>query len=285
MMWHMGLGLPWCWKLGPSNASERHHVKEMLEFGHFLSNTLFVGDAGFVGYEFWKAITDRGHHLLVRVGANVNLLTELGTLQRDGKNIVYCWPQATMNANEVPLRLRLVKCKIGKNDMVWLLTSVLDKRELSNQEMARLYERRWGVELQFRALKQTFDRRKVRCRNAERVLVEIEWSIFGMAAVELMALKEQMENRDARPEKLSFSQALTVIRHSLNNLTNCPAFLDDLHSGLRRALIDSYERKKLKSGRYKPKRKNKPSCGEPIVECATSEQKRRHYEIELQNAA
>jgi len=285
MMWHMGLGLPWCWKLGPSNASERHHVKEMLGNCHFLEDTLFVADAGFVGYEFWKAITDRGHHFVVRVSANVNLLTGLCTPQGGGKDIVYCWPQTTMNANEAPLRLRLVKCKIGKNENVWLLTSVLDKRELSNTEMVQLYERRWGVELQFRTLKQTFDRRKVRCRCSERVLVEIEWSIFGMAAVELMAIKEQMKNPDARPEKLSFSKALTALRHSLNNLTDCPEFLEDLHSGLRGALIDSYDRRKLKSGRYKPKRKNKPSCGEPIIELATTHQKERLREIELQNAA
>jgi hypothetical protein len=102
MMWHMGLGLPWCWKLGPSNASERNHVKEMLEIGHFFADTLFVGDAGFVGYDFWRAITDRGHHFMVRVGANVNLLTGLCTQQRDGKEIVYCWPHTTMNANDAP---------------------------------------------------------------------------------------------------------------------------------------------------------------------------------------
>jgi hypothetical protein len=285
MMWHMGLGLPWCWKLGPSNASERNHVKEMLENGHFLLNTLFVGDAGFVGYEFWRAIIDAGHHFMVRVGANVNLLTGLCTVERDGKDIVYCWPQTTMNANKPPLRLRLVKCKIGKNEKVWLLTSVLNRRDLSNKAMAKLYKRRWGVELQFRALKQTFDRRKVRCRCPERVLTEIEWSIFGMAAVELMALKEQMKDADARPEKLSFSQALTALRHSLNNLTDRPEFLNDLYTGLRRAIIDSYERKRLKSGRYKPKRKNKPSCGEPKTELATAYQRQRHREISLQNAA
>lgn len=285
MMWHMGLGLPWCWKLGASNASERHHVKEMLETGHFLADTLFVGDAGFVGYEFWQAITDRGHHFIVRVGANVNLLTGLCMHKGEGKDIVYCWPQATMNSNEAPLRLRLVKCKIGKNEKVWLLTSVLNKRELSNKEMIKLYERRWGVELQFRALKQTFDRRKVRCRCPERVLVEIEWSIFGMAVVELMAIKEQMKDAEPRPEKLSFSQALTAVRHSLNNLKDCPVFLDDLRTALRRALIDNYDRKKKKSSRHKPQQKSKPSCGEPIIQLATKHQRQRHREIELQNAA
>ena len=66
LMWHIGLGVPWCWKLGPSNSSERQHVMDMIRSGHFLKNTLFVGDAGFVGYEFWKLIIEQGHHFLVR---------------------------------------------------------------------------------------------------------------------------------------------------------------------------------------------------------------------------
>ena len=31
MMWHMNLRLPWTWRLGPSNSSERGHVIEMLQ--------------------------------------------------------------------------------------------------------------------------------------------------------------------------------------------------------------------------------------------------------------
>ena len=49
-MWHMGLRLPWTWRLGPSNSSERDHVREMLKQEAFPENTLFCGDAGFIGY-------------------------------------------------------------------------------------------------------------------------------------------------------------------------------------------------------------------------------------------
>jgi Transposase DDE domain len=285
MMWHVGLKMPWCWKTGPSNETERAHVKYMLEIGHFLLNTLFVGDAGFVGHEFWKKIIDCNHDFLVRVGANVNLLTGLCEYQGDGKDIVYCWPETAMHKKQSPLRLRLVKCKIGKNEKVWLLTSVLDKQALTNKDMVRIYKERWGVEIQFRALKQTFNRRKLRCRSPERVLAEIEWSVFGMAAAELMALKEQLKNVEACPEKLSFAQALTVIRHSLNNLTDRPDFMSDFRSGLRNSLIDSYDRKKLKEGRYKPTRKKPPTCGEPKVRTAMLEEIRLRQKIDLQNAA
>lgn len=285
LLWHMGLGLPWCWKVGASNASERDHVKEMVTESDFPDKTLFVGDAGFVGYMLWKLIIDLGYDFVVRVGANVDLLNDLCPNRREGKEIVYCWPKSSMTANLPPLRLRLVKCKVGKNEKVWLLTSVLDKSQLKRKDLVLLYERRWGIEIQFRALKQTFDRRKLRCRNAQRVLVEIEWSIFGMAAIELMALKEQMKMPKARPDKLSFAQSLTVVRHALNNLTDRPDFMADMRRGLRDALIDDYDRKKLKAGRYKPKQKHPPSCGEPNVTTASRELRKKHREMAMQNAA
>ena len=43
MMWHMGLRLPWTWRLGPSNSSERGHVQEMLNDEEFPDDTLFCG--------------------------------------------------------------------------------------------------------------------------------------------------------------------------------------------------------------------------------------------------
>jgi hypothetical protein len=71
LLWHMGLGMPWSWKTGPSASSERGHFLEMLTTLVFPEKTLFCGDAGFVGYELWKTIQDAGHHFLIRVGANV----------------------------------------------------------------------------------------------------------------------------------------------------------------------------------------------------------------------
>ena len=288
MLWHVGLGVAWSWKLGPSNASERTHVKEMIQSGDFPGKTLFVGDAGFVGYDLWKLISDQGHNFLVRVGGNVNLLKGLcdhthSQHSRDGRDIVYCWPES-MRTTLPPLRLRLVKCRIGNNKNVWLLTSVLDEKNLSKEDMVTLYQKRWGIELEFRALKQTFNRRKLRCRSSERVLVEIEWSIFGMAVIELMALKELLP-KAVPPEKLSFAQSLTALRHSLNNLKDRPEFLDDFQTMLGHALIDDYERKKLKQGRYKPTRKKKKPCGEPNIEIASKEHRRLLDNLELQNAA
>ena len=107
MLWHMGLRLPWMWRLGPSNSSERAHVMEMLDAGGFPKNTLFCGDAGFVGYPLWSQLVASGRHFLVRVGANVRLLTDGAdyTIAREGR--VLCWPKMARRSGQAPLRLRL----------------------------------------------------------------------------------------------------------------------------------------------------------------------------------
>ena len=284
MMWHIGLGMPWCWKLGPSNASERQHVKDLIRTGHFLKNTLFVGDAGFVGYEFWKLILDQKHDFLVRVGGNVRLLESLGFYTKQKKGIVYCWPNAAMSKKQQPLVLRLVKCRIGRKQ-VHLLTSVLDESKLGCKEIKKLYERRWGVELEFRALKQTFERRKLRSRKSERALVEMEWSIFGMAVIELFALKEQLRATPRKRRPLSFSKSLRAVRQSLKHLRDRPEHVSDLTTLLQAALVDDYERRGPKAARYHPAKKDKPSCGSPHVTRATAKHRQQLKHLDLQNAA
>lgn len=221
-MWHIGLGVPWCWKLGPSDSSERQHVRDMIRTSHFLKNTLFVGDAGFVGYEFWKEIIDKKYQFLVRVGANVRLLENLGYCKKQKKGIVYCWPNAAMAKDQEPLVLRLIKVRLGGKKTAYLLTSVLDEQALTTKEALSLYEQRWGVELEFRALKQTFERRTLRSRKSERALVEMEWSLFGMLVIELFALHEQLQAKRADPKALSFAESLRACVVRFNIFTTVP---------------------------------------------------------------
>jgi len=139
MLWHMGLRLPWDWRLGPSDASERDHVMAMITQGSFPTKTLLCGDAGFVGYRLWSCIQRADLHFLVRVGANVNLLSEQAQCQfaKLGKErLVLCWPKEALRTDQPPLRLRLVRVRVGKT-LMWLLTNVLDRRQLTQQMMVR----------------------------------------------------------------------------------------------------------------------------------------------------
>ena len=54
LLWHMGLRLPWSWKLGPSNSSERAHFQDMLATQTFPENTLFCGGRRFRWLRFME---------------------------------------------------------------------------------------------------------------------------------------------------------------------------------------------------------------------------------------
>ncbi len=290
LMWHMGLRLPWAWRLGPSNASERAHVSDMVASGEFPENTLFCGDAGFVGYDFWKQMRDRGCHFLVRVGANVSLLAETTKYERLNDSCVLCWPQTMIKAQQAPLRLRLVKVRIGKTK-VFMLTSVLDAAHLTPQQIVKLYKLRWGVEVEFRGLKQTLDRSKLRCRNDRRVLAELDWSIMAMAVAELFALKVQLSKRRNGPRKekggdparRSLANTMRAIRYCLRALNDVTPTGKDLDTLLGEAITDGYQRKSSKKARYRPPNPDKKPLGEPSIRKLTNEErhKLRHTEKPL----
>jgi hypothetical protein len=281
LLWHVGLRLPWAWRLGPSNSSERGHAMDMIQNEDFPRKTLFCGDAGFVGYDFWKSILDRGNQFLVRVGANVHLLTQSVRYHRVGESQVLCWPKDKMQKGCPPLRLRLVKIRVGKTKM-FLLTSVLQPRRLSREQVARCYQLRWGVEVEFRGLKQTLDRAKLRCRNDARAHVEMHWSMLGMAMAELLALKEQLQprartkrRRAPDPNRRSLAQTMRALRTCLREIDDVPKAGEDLISQLAQALIDDYQRTSSKKARYRPPNPDKKPLGAPSINKLDGEQRKK----------
>jgi len=270
LIWHMGLKMPWTWKTGASTSSERHHLMDMLKTENFPENTLFCGDAGFVGYDFWNAILDNGHHFLVRVGANVRLLKNLGyARERDG--IVYVWPDAAARRKQPPLVLRLIQIQNERGTMS-LVTSVLNERKLSNAKVAQLYSMRWGIELQFRSFKQTFGRRELHSRTSECSSVEMDWSLVGLWMIQLFAVKEQIKV-DRPPEHSSVSLSLAIIQETMDMYHEEATDGRALSRQLSGAVKDDYTRTSRKTARYQPSSKDKPSAKQPIVRKATAKQK------------
>ena len=272
MIWHVGLSLPWSWKIGPSYSSERTHVLEMLKEQTFPENTLFCGDAGFVGYDFWRAIRSCDHHFLVRVGANVRLLKRLGYI-REYEGIVYCWPDAASKKQQLPLVLRLLHFQDRRGD-VYLVTSVLDKNALTDRQASDIYRRRWGIEVQFRSLKQTFHRSKLRSRSPECAELELHWSLLGLWMIQLLALKERTKFGDP-DEQTSVATAIRIIHNMMNNHSTVRRNQDSLSARLTEAVTDDYERHSKKKSRNYPRRKEEPSAGKPIVKAASATHKHK----------
>jgi hypothetical protein len=276
LIWHVGLRLPWCWKLGPSYASERDHVQVLLKEQRFPQDTLFCADAGFVGYEFWQAILQEGHSFLIRVGGNVRLLKHLGVVRQRG-DLVFYWPDEAMKKQRPPLVLRLLCFHDGRGE-VYLVTNVLDEEALTLEQAGRIYRRRWGIELQFRALKQTYGRAKLRARTPEIAEVELHWSLLGLTLLQLLAIKEQTQLGEPA-EKTSLAAVLRIIRAMMAAQSEKRAASDSLAKRLQAATTDSYQRNSKKQSRNYPRRKEEPWTGPPVVLRATAEQREQARKI------
>jgi hypothetical protein len=111
LLWHVGSGLPWAWRTGPSGASERDHLVAMVP--ELPAHALIAADAGFVGYALWQALLSAGHHFVIRVGANVHLVRQLGWT-REHAQVVDVWPAQAARKHPPPLVVRLVVVQDGK---------------------------------------------------------------------------------------------------------------------------------------------------------------------------
>lgn len=277
-MFHVGTGLPWDWRLGPSDSSERDHLRQMI--AALPAGALITADAGFVGYETWKAILDSGRHLLIRVGANVRLLRKLGYVE-EKKGLVSLWPDRQAKRKQPPLVLRLVVARGGRHP-VYLVTSVLDETTLSDSQVAEIYALRWGIELFYRHFKQTFERRKLRSHCAANAELEATWSLLGLWAMMLHAQVILM-GTGVPPKRISVAGVLLGYRSALREYKSPPDPGESLYEMVGKAVIDPYKRAN-KSSRDYPRKNQEPPTGAPKVRNATKAQINAAKEIRDQLA-
>jgi len=266
MMFHLGTGLPWDWRIGPSDSSERAHMLQMLS--SLPPAALVTADAGFVGYDYLNAIQESRRSLLIRVGSNVRLLKKLGTF-KESNNRVYLWPQKKANKGQKPLVLRLVVAHTGKHP-IYLVTSVLSEQRLSDAQVLKIYAKRWRLEVHYRHFKQTYGKRKLRSHNSENARVELEWSLLGLSAMLLYALVE-IRRTGAKPEKLSCAETWREIRNTMNDYLHVTPPGKRLRQRLQFAVTDDYIRGDKTSRDYCRKKQEQPP-GAPHISFATKSQ-------------
>src|ERR1019366_1255765 len=143
--------LLWSWRLGKGTDSEHDHLRSLL--GTLPTRALIVADAFYQGYDLYAAILAAQGSFLVRLSSRSRLYTaDHVPLDRFRQTLVYFWPEKAQSQEQPPLQLRVVRVR-GKKTDVWLLTNVLDPRELNHRQIAQLYRWRWRNEGLFRYYK------------------------------------------------------------------------------------------------------------------------------------
>ncbi len=273
---HVGTGLPWDFRLGPGTDSERRHLDDMLSA--LPAQSLLMADAGFVSFDLCTWLCSKGYFFLLRVGANIRLLTSLGWEHEVDGQTVYLWSQA--RRNKPPLVLRLIKiCNAGKLP-VYLLTNILDKEKLSDETAGILYRLRWGIEVYYRTDKQTFAHRRLLSHSPHAALLERNWGVLGLWVLQLIAIRA-VRTAGASPTDWSPAQARDVIRramrHALGNAPNRDG--KTLRQQLGMALRDKSTRRGPKETRTWPRKKEQRPPNPPKFQVATRFERQRAQQL------
>lgn len=269
---HIGTGLPWDFRLGPGTDSERRHLDDML--ASLPPRSLLTADAGFLSFALCRWLFSQGHSFLLRVGANVHLLTKLGwTVERKGRT-VYLWPKSQRHLP--PFVLRLIVVQDADRRPVYLVTNVLDETVLSDADAAELYRLRWELELYYRSMKQTLGHAKLRSRTPTTSLAEQTWNVLASWVLQLLAARELIAAGRC-PASWSAAKARDrarrLMRRALTDDT-CPRD-KTFRSTLRTATRDTYRRTGPKTTRHWPRKKEQHPPGPPNLHAATDKERQQ----------
>jgi len=268
-LYHLRLGLPWALRVGPGTDSERAHLRDMAD--ELPAGSLLVADAGFVGYDLCRGLLAGKQHFLLRVGGNIHLLSELGYAWEIRGRTVYLWPVDQQNQKQPPLELRLIVLQDERKQPVYLLTSVLDPDQLTDQEASELYALRWGIEVFYRTTKQTMERHTLRSRTPENCYLELTWAVLGVWLLELMTIR-QLVGTGHDPREASPAQARTLVRRVMRNEKPCRRTRRAFCRLLVDCRQDGYVREGPKASRNYPRKKRQKPPEPPIIKPPTEKQ-------------
>jgi DDE family transposase len=177
---HLPTGVPWSWRLGKATSSERKHLLQLLPT--LPPRSLVVADAGFVGFDGWKTMTQQGQAFLIRLSPNCSLYVDYEVTLDFAEGVAYLWPTKQQKRTG-PLRLRLLRVAgngpSGAKRDLWMATNVLEPTALSRQTAITLFRMRWEQEVFYRSYKVTLEKAKLASRTVGQAVREVELALLA----------------------------------------------------------------------------------------------------------
>lgn len=270
------LGLLWSWQWGKGTASETHHLRRLLPT--VPERTLIVGDAFYQGYELFRAITQAGAGFLVRISSKTHLYTlDKVPCKRFREGIVYYWPGKTQKKRLPPIKVRVIRVRGNKGIDVWLLTSVLDRQELSRKTAAQVYRWRWRNEGLFRQYKRMLKKTKLQSQTLRLLHREGEGALLALQLLLAQAAHEVERGKQTVLIMASPRQMLLRIRVVMHAALRHLGPRQNMKymEMLQRTRAQARQRKSSRTRQKWPRRKDHKPPGKPKFQVMDSKLKQK----------
>ena len=246
----------------PNNTSERDCAVEHLQYSG--DKDLVLYDRGYTGFWFYR------HHIRHNISFCIRAKTNQDQVVKDfiasNKREAMVTFNPGQKARKVckqkglsiePVSLRLVRVELP-NEVEVLITNLTDKAKFKANVFKSLYHLRWGIEENYKRLKQWVEIENFSGKSALSVKQDFYAKIVVSNLTSLMALSAQkIVSKRTKKLKLkyqiNFAQALSKMKHRLVQLIRHAG--RDLKANIKRTVhYISQTVEAIKDGRAFPRR-------------------------------
>lgn len=196
-----------------ANAHENDKVAARGLLTHLEAGALILADLGYFAFAWFDDLTDAGFWWVSRLRAGTSY-TVLHRFYDDGTTFDGLIFLGAYRADRAKHAVRLVRFQVGAKTFTYI-TNVRDPRRLSLREIARLYARRWDIELAFKLIKRELGLHLLWSAKTIVVLQQV-WAVLIIAQI-LQAFRFEIA---ARAEVDLFDVSLPLLIRYLPELAS-----------------------------------------------------------------
>lgn len=204
-------------------SNQQHEVQLARQMPASLEeNSITIYDRLHFNYETVLAHTDANNYFIARCKTGPNVKREVQAFWKSNKRSDYfLWSKLNKALTTPLLPVRLVKVKHPKTRKALVFMTNLDPKDFSNNEIAKLYLKRWEIEGCFRDLTSTMKMDEWRARTVNGILQEAYALLWLANAVKFQCLRVN-ENPDAflstNYSRSNFKLALSLVMENIKLL-------------------------------------------------------------------
>lgn len=209
--------------MGPYAGKETGETALLRElFPRLAAGDVLLADRYYCGWFLIALLQELGVELVVRLHQLREADFRRGERLGPGDHVVH-WPRpakpnwmddATYARMPANLRLREVSVKIAERgfrvESFVVVTTLLDPQPYPAVELARLYRRRWLVELDIRSIKSTLNLDVLRCKTPDMAHKELRTGLLAYNLIRQTMLQAAIV-AERSPRELSFTVAIQTI--------------------------------------------------------------------------
>ncbi len=208
----------------PNNTSEKKCAAEHLQ--HSKDNDLIIYDRGYPGFWLYALHTKLKRKFCMRAKTNQCLLVKEFINSNKKQAVVTYYPNKSSiktceenNLSTAPITLRLIRVDLPSGVEV-LISNLMDTVEYNAGLFKSLYHQRWGIEENYKRLKQWLEIENFSGKSALSVQQDFYAKILASNLTALMSMAAQIVvNSKTEHRKLSyqinFSQAASKMKHKI----------------------------------------------------------------------